>query len=169
MDQNPDPNTSQQAQLSFEADTQKTAISKEEKSALEKQDILNRVISGKIENIRDRVAHILNYSNEARNSDIELAWLYWHTFEQDKFGGGAISKDQMKNLTRTSSLSRVRAKIQNEYKLFQADDKVKRFRGVLEEDKRLEAIEDKPSGIGQYSVYIDETGKTQDYLSVSLT
>ena len=52
------------------------------------------------------------------------------------------------------SLSRIRAKIQNEYKLFQADDTVKRFRGMLEDDKRVEAIEDKPTGIGQYSVIL---------------
>jgi hypothetical protein len=43
---------------------------------------------------------------------------------------------------------------------------VKRFRGKLEEDKKTEAVEDKPSGLGIYSVYIDETGKNQEYISV---
>ena len=133
---------------------------------VEKTELLNKVVSGNIENIKDRVSFILNNSNEARNSDIELAWAYWQTFEGEIMHGVTISKEQMFNLTRINSLARTRAKIQNEYKLFQADDTVKRHRGVLEESKKQEAIEDKPSGIGMYSVYIDETGKTQTYLSV---
>jgi hypothetical protein len=137
-----------------------------EKIENEKKELLNRVVSGKIENIRDRVAFILNNSIDARNSDIDLAWTYWLLFESDKFSGEHITKEQLRNLTRLSSLTRVRAKIQNEYKLFQADDTVKRFRGVLEEDKKREVIEDKPTGLGMYSVYIDETGKTQSFLSV---
>lgn len=141
-------------------------ITNEVRVQKERQELLNRVISCQIENIKDRVGYILNYSNEARNSDIELAWLYWETFEREKFSGFMISKEQMIKLARISSLSRIRAKIQNEYKLFQADNIVKRFRGMLEENIRVEAIEDKPRGAGQYSVYIDETGKTQDYLSV---
>ncbi len=140
--------------------------SNEERIEREKREVLNRAVSGHIENMRDRVAFILNYSNEARNSDIDLLWNYWETFEKSNFSGSIRSKEQMKKLARLSSLTRIRAKIQNEYKLFQADDVVKRFRGTLEEDKRNEAIEDKPSGLGTYGVYIDETGKTQDYLSV---
>lgn len=153
-------------QLNDNDSVEEKAISKEERVEKEKQEILSRVVSGQIDNMRDRVAYILNYSNDARNSDIDLLWIYWETFEKDKFSGSTISKEQMKELARIASLSRIRAKIQNEYKLFQADDTVKRFRGKLEEDKRIEAIEDKPSGIGLYSVYIDETGKNQEYLSV---
>jgi Protein of unknown function (DUF3800) len=153
-------------QLNENVSIEEKTISKEERVKIEKQEVLNRVVSGQIDNLRDRVAYILNYSNEARNSDIDLLWIYWETFERDKFSGSTISKEQMKELARIASLSRIRAKIQNEYKLFQAEDTVKRYRGKLEEDKRLEAIEDKPSGIGMYGVYIDETGKNQEYLSV---
>lgn len=139
---------------------------KELKVQKEKQELLDRVVSGQIENIKDRVAFILNYSIDSRNSDIELAWLYWQTFESDKISRNSISKEQMKEVARISSLTRIRAKIQNEYKLFQADDSVKRFRGMLEENKKSDANQDKPIGLGLYSVYIDETGKNQDYLSV---
>lgn len=132
----------------------------------EKKDLLDRLVSGQIENIRDRVAFILNYSVRARNSDIDLAWSYWQTFESDKISGKNISNEQMKEVARIPSLTRIRAKIQNDYKLFQADDKVKRFRGKLAEDKKNEALEDRPTDIGLYSVYIDETGKTQEFLSV---
>lgn len=140
--------------------------SKIEKIEATKKELINRVVSGNIHNIRDRVAFILNNSIDARNSDIDLAWEYWQNFETDKFKGNIASVEQLRALTKINSLTRVRAKIQNEYKLYEADTAVKRFRGVLEEDKKSNAVEDKPSGLGVYSVYIDETGKTQDFLSV---
>lgn len=149
-----------------EGDIQEVDQSKKEKVEQERREILNRAVSGQIENVRDRVAYILNHSNEARNSDVDLAWTYWETFQSIEFSGIINSKEQLRKLARFSSLCRIRAKIQNEYKLFQANETVKRFRGTLEEDKRNEAIDDKPSGIGTYEVYIDETGKTQEYLSV---
>jgi len=49
----------------------------------------------------------------------------------------------MLKLTKISSLSRVRAKIQNEYKLFEADPDVKRYRGKLEEDFKQGSIDDR--------------------------
>lgn len=142
-------------------------ISKEERIENEKHELLNKVISGKIEHLKDRVAYILNNHNNARNSDIELAWLFWQNFESEILNSNnTITKDQMMGLTKISSIARVRAKIQNEYKLFQADPEVKKFRGTLEEEYKQEAVHDKPGNIGLYQVYIDETGKNQDYLSV---
>lgn len=136
-----------------------------EKYEKERQRILNSAVSGKIILLRDKVAFILNNYAPARNSDIRLAWMYWRTFESHLFNGHSIVEEEMLTLSKMSSLSRVRATIQNDYKLFQADDKVKKYRGVLEEEKKQEAIEDKPS-YPLYTVYIDETGKQQKYLSV---
>ncbi len=139
---------------------------REEKIEKEKQDLLSKVLSGNLETKHDKVGFILNNYSIARNSDIELAWLYWSTFEGDKFNGCHITKEDLKKLTMINSLTRSRARIQNDYKLFQADEKVRRHRGVLAEEMREEAIEEKPAGLPMYSVYVDETGKTQDYLSV---
>lgn len=138
----------------------------EEKREREGQDLLNRVLCGNIENIKDRVAFILNNSTDARNSDVILAWEYWKGFESEILSGNSVNLSQMLLLTKISSLCRIRAKIQNEYKLFVADEAVRQYRGMLDDNMRQEAIEDKPSGTGVYSVYIDETGKTQQYLSV---
>lgn len=140
--------------------------SREEKLEKEGQELLNRVLCGNIENIKDRVAFILNNSTDARNSDIMLAWEYWKDFEPEILTGNSVDMEQMLQLTKISSLSRIRAKIQNEYKLFLADEVVRKYRGMLDDDMRQEAVDDKPSGTGIYSVYIDETGKTQQYLSV---
>ncbi len=139
---------------------------KEKRTEEEKQELLNRVVSGNIVDIKDRVAFILNSSNEARNSDNELAWSYWETFEPEKLINGMATREAMQQLTKQSSLTRVRAKIQNEYKLFVADAKVRKHRRQLEEGNKQAAIDDKPSGLGLYQVYVDETGKNQEFLSV---
>lgn len=142
-----------------EIDKEAEKVKKLEK---EREEILNSVVSGKIDNVRERVAYILNNYVPARNSDIKLAWMYWQSFEGQ---GDILSEEAMLKVTKISTLTRIRAKIQNEYKLFQANDKVKKFRGKLEESKRQQAIEDKPS-YPLYSIYMDESGKTQKYLSV---
>ncbi|HLP96369.1 MAG TPA: DUF3800 domain-containing protein [Saprospiraceae bacterium] len=142
------------------------ALKKAKKIEEERKEVLNNAASGYIHDDRSRVAFILNHSVEARNSDKELVWLYWETFEKVRFGGESITRESYKMLTSPNSISRIRAKIQNEYKLFQANDKVKRFRGVLEVEKKLQVIEDKPIYLPFYNVFIDETGKTQQYLSV---
>ncbi|WP_282050640.1 DUF3800 domain-containing protein [Maribacter aquivivus] len=138
----------------------------DEKIEKEKSELLNKVLSGNLENKRDKVGFILNNNTSARNSDIELAWSYWNTFEDHLFNGNSITKEILKQLTSINSLTRSRARIQNEYKLFQADHAVKKHRGVLANEMKNLAVEEKPEGLETYSVYIDETGKTQDYLSV---
>ncbi|MBF8964301.1 DUF3800 domain-containing protein [Pontibacter sp. FD36] len=158
--------TQEVEELEVQDTTEEKEKSKSERIESEKKEVISRVNSGNIEKVRDRVAFILNYSNEARNSDIDLAWLYWRTFEADKFNGTSITKEQLRSLAKIGTLSRHRAKIQNEYKLFEADYDVKQYRGVLQENNKQEAVDDKPKGIGMYSVYIDETGKNQSYLSV---
>lgn len=139
---------------------------KQERIAQERQELLNKVSSGNIKTDRERVAYLLNNYSDTRNSDVELTWIFWKIFESDVFDGQSVNKSQLKRLTRMGSLTRARARIQNEYKLFQADETVRKYRGVLEKDRKNEAIEEKPSNLPMYSVFIDETGKTQDYLSV---
>jgi hypothetical protein len=138
----------------------------EEKNEREKNELLLRLVANNIVYLKDRVAFILNTSVEARNSDIDLAWMYWQTYQSERFDGTHITRDQMMKLTRLSSIARERARIQNQYKLFQADPEVKRFRYIREGDFKQAAIDEKPEGHGFYHVYIDETGKTDPFLSI---
>lgn len=147
-------------------DDSKKIETPEDKIEKEKNELLNRLVANNIIYLKDRVAFILNNSIEARNSDIDLAWIYWQTYQSDRFNGDYVTRDEMINLTRLSSISRERARIQNQYKLFQADPEVKKFRFVREGNFKQAAIEDRPEGEGFFHVYIDETGKTQDYLSI---
>ncbi|WP_018619119.1 DUF3800 domain-containing protein [Spirosoma luteum] len=143
----------------------KTKLTKEELNEKNTAEVLSRVMTGNLISTRDRVAYVLNQYPQARNSDIELAWTYWELFERSKFNGKLISKEDLYKLTRLPSLSRHRAKIQNEYNLFLADAEVRRHRKGMSEEFRLNAVEDQPYP-SAYSVYIDESGKTQEYLSV---
>ena len=80
----------------------------------EKNELLNKVLSGNLETKHDKVGFILNNNTSARNSDIELAWKYWSTFEKHLFNGSYITKKELKQLTKINSLTRSRARIQNE-------------------------------------------------------
>ncbi|CAM4175944.1 hypothetical protein ZORO111903_05360 [Zobellia roscoffensis] len=53
----------------------------DEKIEKENSELLNKVLSGNLISKRDKVGFILNNNTSARNSDIELAWSYWKTFE----------------------------------------------------------------------------------------
>ncbi|WP_428657482.1 hypothetical protein [Runella sp.] len=111
-------------------------LTKVERAEVEREDILNRLKGKILETTRDKVAFLLNDSGEARNSDIDLAWAYWNTFEGDKFEGPFLTKETLRQLTRYSTLTRMRRKIQNDYKLFEANDEVKKRRGILQEGNK---------------------------------
>jgi Protein of unknown function (DUF3800) len=68
-------------------------------------------------------------------------------------------------LTRLTSITRARAKIQNSFKLFLASDEIQKRRGVLAEDEKEKAIEDQQFD-NTLSVYADESGKNDTFLIV---
>ncbi len=146
------------------------APSKEELEAIriekETKQLLANVYSDNITDTKDRVASILSKNINARNSDIELAWAYWFKYESELVQGGSITKKAMLQATKMSTLCRERAKIQNEYKLFQADVEVKQQRGTLEGEFKKRAIKDRAPEIKSLFTYIDETGKNQEFISV---
>lgn len=143
-----------------------TPEEKEAKIQLEKELLLKKIHTGEPFDTKDKVALILSRNINSRNSDIELAWEYWKTFHPELFDGTSLIKKTFLKLPKISSLCRSRAKIQNEYKLFLADEEVQQQRGVLEVAYRKRAIKDKAPIIKSIFVYIDETGKNQDYLSL---
>ncbi len=115
---------------------------------------------------KERVGWILNHFPSTRNSDISCLIKYWQTFESELLEDkNTVKLANLYNLTTMNSVTRIRAKIQNEYKLFLASDKIRKHRGTLEEETRDWAIKEQPD-YPVYSVYIDESGKTDKYLIV---
>ena len=75
-----------------------------------------------------------------------------------------MALNDLYGLTRLTSITRERARIQNQYRLFLADPAIQERRGTLEESEREKAIETPDYPV--YTVFLDESGKTSPYLIV---
>lgn len=130
----------------------------------EQAELLSKVASATLNTTEARVAWILNNYPETRNSDIALQLAYWDTFEEG-YHGGTIERDDLYRFARLTSLTRARAKIQNDLKLFQAAPEIRARRGKLSEEERERAVKTEPYPV--FTVYADESGKTQQHYVVS--
>ena len=137
---------------------------REQRIEREKQDLLSRVASSDLSTIGHKVAWLMNHYPDTRNSDIALQIKYWKTFEGNAVRGESVSLDDLYKLPRLTSLARVRARIQNEYRLFLADPTVREHRGKLEEGEREKAAEVPDYPV--YAVFLDESGKTSNNLII---
>ncbi|WNQ09641.1 hypothetical protein MJA45_18665 [Paenibacillus aurantius] len=99
----------------------------------------------------------MNHYGETRNSDMALKLKYWHIFQG--FTGSVIDVERMFSLERDTSIARARAKIQNEYKLFLADDRITQIRKGKEETEKEIQIANKPA-VPTINIFCDESGKT---------
>lgn len=118
---------------------------------------------GDDKNITLKVANILNRYPDTRNSDIELQIRYWQTYEG--VTGDRIGLKRMTKLTKLTSISRARATIQNEYKLFVADEEVRKRRKALGDEEKEIQILNKPV-YSKINIFADETGKDENYVIV---
>ncbi len=139
--------------------------SKSEKLRIEEEDILNSVADARTDTILHRVAWILNHFSETRNSDITCQLKYWSSFESEMYNEDYITSDDLYRLTKLTSISRARARIQNTHKLFLASPDVRKRRGVLEDEEKDKAIQQRPN-YPVYAIYADESGKTADHMIV---
>lgn len=135
-----------------------------EKEIREKADALWASIqAGEIKTLPQKVGTILNRYEETRSSDITLLIRYWRTYHN--FTGDTLSVENLYEYERLTSIARARAKIQNEYKLFLPNEKVRQYRRKLEEQHKEFELLNKPE-LPLMHIYADETGKTDDYLIV---
>jgi hypothetical protein len=130
----------------------------------EKEDLLAHVGSSELSTMRHRIAWLMNRFPSTRNSDISLQIRYWQAFDSSIVHGTHIALEDLYRLTRLTSISRERARIQNQYRLFLADESVQEHRGTLEESERERARETPDYPV--YAVYLDESGKTSHNLIV---
>jgi len=143
-----------------------TESEKQARREREKQELLSALAGADFSAMRTRVAGMLNLYPDTRNSDVTLMLKYWETFQPDIYKPSGILPKDLFKLERSTNIVRVRAKIQNEYGLFQADDKIKGYRRGREEEIEEAVIEDAP-GRSVAFVYADETGKNDKYVMVA--
>lgn len=141
-------------------------LAKEQKNERDREILLNKLAESNLDGLREKVAFILNHYPDARNSDNNLTWRFWKVFEPEHAGSGTIDEGRMQKLTKITSLTRARAKIQNEYKLFLADVEIRNRRMDREEDEKNKQLADKPPDIPEISFYIDESSKNGKYVIV---
>ena len=144
----------------------KQKLSKEERLAKDKANFLEKLASGDTNHVQTRVAWILNRFPSARDSDVTLQVQYWRTFNRDLLSGpSTVTLENLYKLTRLTDIARARAKIQNEYHLFQASEGVRKRRVAKEGEERERQIDDQPP-LPTLTVYSDESGKTDTHLIV---
>ncbi|MEX5829742.1 DUF3800 domain-containing protein [Ralstonia solanacearum] len=146
---------------SEEALAKKLARVEKEKAAL-----LKSLAAGDFSTTRTRVAFILNLYKDTRNSDVTLAIKYWEQFQPELYSVHGILPQNLFKLERFHLIVRARAKIQNEYGLYLADDAVRRHRRRNEEAMEADVVADAASR-GVVQVFADETGKTQRFVTVA--
>ena len=111
----------------------------------EKIELLASLASGNFSTQKAKVAAVLNLYPKARNSDITLSLKYWEMFQPDFFNKTGIKPENLFKLERMHFIARARAKIQNEYGLFTADEKIMHHRKKNEEKMQDEVINDAPA------------------------
>ena len=139
---------------------------REVKRAVERERLLESVAAGDFSTLMGKVGYILNLYPDTRNSDVQLAIQYWGTFQPDLFNEFGILPRNLFKLERMTLLTRARAKIQNEYGLFLANEAIRRGRRSNEErmqDAVIEAVAPRPT----VSIFADETGKTAAWIIVA--
>lgn len=137
---------------------------KKEAERREKGEELWRAVqSGDTKHLITKVASVLNRYPDTRNSDVALMLKYWQVFEGHT--GNQVSLENLFKYERLTSIARVRAKIQNEYRLFRADEKIRRYRREEEEIQKEFQISTKPP-IDDITIYADESGKNDDFAIV---
>jgi hypothetical protein len=132
---------------------------------LQQDEILNAVSASRFDTLHHRVAWILNHYPATRDSDVALYIQYWKEFESEYVSGDSVDLKDIYRLTRPASLTRARAKLQNEFRLFLASAEVRKRRGTLSEEEKEKALAIRPV-YPMYTAYTDESGKTDDFLVV---
>lgn len=136
------------------------------KRAIARERLLESVAAADFSTLISKVGYMLNLYPDTRNSDVQLALQYWGTFQPDLFNEFGILPRNLFKLERMTFLTRARAKIQNEYGLFLANDNVRRGRRSNEErmqDAVIEAVAPRPT----VSIFADETGKNAKWLIIA--
>lgn len=153
-------------QRANDGEAREPELSKEQKIEKEKAHFVQKLAAGDTSTVPTRVAWVLNRYPQARDSDVTLQIIYWRTFDRALLAGpNQVTLENLYSLTRLTYITRARAKIQNEYRMFQASDDVRKRRVVKDAEERARQVDDQP-GMGTITVYSDETGKTDDYLIV---
>lgn len=136
-----------------------------EKIERDRERLVRRLSAAAPQTVRERVAWVLNFFPQARNSDVELCIEYWKKFNAEFIANERVRLRDMYKMARVPAIVRERQRIQNDFRLFLATPAVRARRGTLSEEEKQQAV-DAQEPPPPYSVYADESGKGGDFLVV---
>jgi hypothetical protein len=128
--------------------------------------LLLAVTSDRLTTTEERVAWILNKFPNTRDSDITLFITYLKAFHSELIQDEHVKLTDLYGLPRAGSITRLRARIQNDFRLFMASDPVRKTRNQLSEEEKQRALKVRQEIDYSVSVYGDESGKTSSRLIV---
>lgn len=132
----------------------------------EKENLMKQLSEGVLKTATARVAFILNHYPDTRDSDRLLTLRYWEVFQNDLYNGGNITSEAFLKLEQQSDITRARAKIQNTFGEYGSSENTRRIRAEREETYRTSQIQLSEDATPVSFIFYDETGKTQNYISV---
>ena len=130
----------------------------------EKQVLVAQIAGDFTQDLRSQVAYVLSHYPETRRSDKTLSIRVWETFYEERLPSG-YDLAVLYDLPAQTTITRTRAKIQNEYGLFRPAEDVSEVRKTRRQDLREEMRSDKPD-VPVISIYADESGRSDQYLVV---
>jgi hypothetical protein len=136
---------------------------KEEATARQRVELERRLASGEYDDVRTRVAFVLNQYPDTRNSDVELAIRYWNLYEAEDIDCDGISFDALRKVTKMTSIARARATIQNDFGLFLPNEAVTEARSELEQTARRRQRAVRRVTSPYVYVFADESGKNEKH------
>jgi hypothetical protein len=136
-----------------------------EEQEAEKKALLLSSRSGKLDTIQEKIAWILNHYPATRDSDTALAIKFWQEFQPELLDGAYVELRELYKLTKATTITRARAKIQNTYQLFQATLATRKVRGTLAASERDKAVQQRMD-FPLTTVFADESGKNGKALIV---
>jgi len=125
----------------------------------ERDQLLHDIAATNTDDLRAQIGYVLSHDPLARDSDVRLAHQIWETFSPDLVEGEWVRLKDMYRLPRQNTISRTRATIQNEYRLFLPSVAVAKRRRLIQDDTKAAVLADKP-GPPVLSVYADESSQT---------
>lgn len=131
----------------------------------ERNELLADIAARVTDDLKRQVGYVLNLFPRTRNSDVALMLQLWKLFYPDELDGDFVSLQALYRLPKLTSITRVRAKIQNEYGLFAPSAEVQELRRARGEEVAEEMAADQP-GPPMIAIHSDESGKTDRYLVV---
>src|SRR6476646_10498475 len=111
-----------------------------EEQETEKKALLLSSRSGKLDTIQEKIAWLLNHYPATRDSDTALEIKFWQEFQPELLDGEYVELKKLYKLTKPTTITRARAKIQNTYQLFQASTVTRKLRGTLAVSERDKAV-----------------------------